>query len=40
MKFYEYTEYDVRNYDFILEFGGGYGNMCEMFNRIRKTNII
>ena len=37
MKFYEYTEYDVRNYDFILEFGGGYGNMCEMFNRIRKN---
>jgi len=36
MKFYEYTKYDIRNYDFILEFGGGYGNMCEMFNRVRK----
>ena len=36
MKFDEYTKCDIRNYDFILEFGGGYGNMCEMFNRVRK----
>tara|TARA_A100001015_G_scaffold271336_1_gene324820 strand:+ start:1657 stop:2601 length:945 start_codon:yes stop_codon:yes gene_type:complete len=36
MKFHEYTKNNIKNYDFILEFGGGYGNMCEMFNRIRK----
>jgi hypothetical protein len=29
---------DIKKFDFILEFGGGYGNMAQIFQRVNKKN--
>jgi hypothetical protein len=36
MLFRNYSNEDIQSLGLVVEFGGGYGNMCELFHRINK----
>jgi hypothetical protein len=37
-KFTEISKINLKNFNNVIEFGGGYGNMAKMFNKINKKN--